>query len=129
MKRLILFCFPIVFLFGCSKDSNVLSPQDKTIYKDIAYNSLTAREKSTIINPDDVIINEGVYKYENRNHKIYIDNERFTYFVLIDANTVLFDNQKLISVRFHTTDDSLLGPIEVIIDPYSKKVVGGTLRD
>ena len=128
MKRLILYCLLIVLIIGCSKDSNVLLPQDKTAYKDIAYNSLTSWEKSTIINPNDVIINEGVYKYENNSHKIYIDSDHLIYFGLTDTTTVLFENQKLISVLFNTTKDALLGPIDVIINPYSKKAIGGTLR-
>jgi len=128
MKRLILFCLPIVFLIGCSKDSSVLSPQVKTAYKDIAYNSLTAQEKSTLINPDAALIDEGNYKYENKSHKIYINKDHIIYFSLTDTNTVLYDNQKLISVLFNTTQDALLGPIDVIIDPLTKQTIGQTLR-
>lgn len=128
MKRLILFCFPIIFLIGCSKDSNVLSPQEETAFKEIAYNSLTSWEKSTIVNPDIAIIVEGYYNSEDRIHKIYIDNDHIIYFALIDTTTVLIENQKLISVLFNTTQDALLGPIDVIINPLSKKAVGQTLR-
>ena len=135
MKRLILFCLPIVFLIGCSKDSSVLSPQDKTAYKDIAYKSLTAQEKSTLINPDTALIDEGNYKYENNalvilspRHKIYIDKDHIIYFGLIDTSIVLVDNQKLISVLFNTTQDALIGPIDVIIDPFSNQAIGQVFR-
>ena len=95
----------ILFLFGCSKDSNGLSPQEKIAYKEIAYNSLTSWEKSTIINPDNAMIAEGKYKNENKVHKIYIDNEHVIYFSLMDTTTVLIENQKLISVLFKGIKD------------------------
>ena len=87
-----------------------------------------SNEKSTIINPDNAVIIDGIYKYENRSHKIYIDKEHIIYFGLIDTSKVLIDNQKLISVLFNTTQDALLGPIDVIINPSSNKAIGQAFR-
>jgi hypothetical protein len=120
--------FVLLFLIGCSDNSNVLTSYEKNYYKQIAYNSLSPNEKSTIMNPDNAVIIDGIYKYENRSHKIYIDKEHIIYFGLIDTNIVLIDNQKLISILFNTTQDALLGPIDVIINPFSKQTIGQTLR-
>ncbi len=129
MRYLIIICLPLIVLFGCSKDSGVLSPQEKTTYKEIAYNSLTSQEKSTLINPDNAVIVQGNYKYVNGNHKILIGPNLSYYFVCIDKKVVLLNGQTLIFVRFNTANDALLGPIVVIINPITNMVVGGFLRD
>ncbi len=112
-KSIVIFLF-LLFFSGCY-DNNAVD------YKYIAFSSLTSQEKSSIINPDYAIIREGNYRYENGIHKIYIEREIGYHFGLTDSNIVLMENQKLISVLFNTTQDALLGPIDVIINPIQKR--------
>ncbi len=70
-----------------------------TQIRKIAWNSLSALEKSTVINSEKAFVTETTYM----NNKVY-------------------------SVTFNTVDDALLGPIVVYIDKNSLVVLGKSLR-
>jgi hypothetical protein len=99
MKKLyiILIAF-IPFISKCKKDSN---SDPNTQIREIAWNSLSTQEKST------VIIDWKQAKVEQSTYGL---NSAY-------------------AVVFNTKDDALLGPITVYIDLSTKVVLGQALRD
>ena len=82
-------------LFSCNKSEDELEE-----IREIAWNSLTEREKESVtIDWEDAVIESGTY-----------------------------ENNEVHMVRFNTTDDPLLGPIVVYVDKNNKKVLGQLLR-
>lgn len=84
----ILFIFSIL-LFSCSMDN---AEDPLTVFREIAYNSLTSAEKSTIA---------GDWKQAEVS-------------AWVDGNYI---------VVFQTTDSDTLGPIRVVVDPDTGRVV------
>jgi hypothetical protein len=99
MKRLIILMLVIIpFISNCKKDSN--SDPNSQI-REIAWNSLSSQEKSTVT----------------------IDWEQ----AKVELST--YDSKSAYAVVFNTNDDALLGPITVYIDFSTKVVLGQALRD
>lgn len=119
----------ILLLIKCSENFNILIPLTDLDYRTIAYNSLSKKEKASIVGDYwRAKVTEGTYKSEDGFHIIVINENLRLWFILVDPATRFKNNQLLISVRFNTIDDPLLGPINVIIDPGSKTVVGSVVR-
>jgi hypothetical protein len=95
MKKMILVLIIIVVFSYCTKD---LSPK-VSLYKfrEIAWNSLSDRQRETVISDWMDAHTESCTYWEN--------------------------NQKAICVIFNTTEDALLGPIIVYIDHNSLEVI------
>ncbi|MFD0939486.1 hypothetical protein [Pedobacter boryungensis] len=83
-----------ITIVSACKKDNVKT--NDAIYREIAWNYLDTNSKSTIITP-----------YRT---------------AVVGRET--YDNQEVVSVRFNTTQDTLLGPIIVYINIKSKKVLG-----
>ncbi len=126
-KLLIILSFLI--LSDCSNNSNVLLPFDQMSNRQIAYASLSEQEKSTIINWQNGKVEEGVYQSFNKSNAIVLNSGDKIFFGTISSTVKLIEGQKLIAVTFNTTDDALLGPLIVIIEPNYNKVIGGVLRN
>lgn len=101
MKKLIVLFFTLIPLISsCNKDNETAIDPTLQI-KEIAWNSLSEQEKSTvIIDWKQAPVSETSYNQKN----VYV-------------------------VRFNTSDDALLGPITIYIDISSKMVLGQALRD
>ncbi|MGH7599249.1 MAG: hypothetical protein ACREOI_23065 [bacterium] len=82
-------------MFGCEPKTNSASNDDDMEYRTIAWNHITEQEKATVT---------GDWRTAR------VQNMQWN-----DKNTV--------SVTFNTTDDALLGPIVIMIDPPAKTVV------
>jgi hypothetical protein len=81
-------------MLGCESKINSVTGDDME-YRTIAWNHLTEPEKATVI---------GDWRAAR-----------------VQARQ--WNDKAAVSVTFNTTDDALLGPIVVIIDPQTKKVV------
>lgn len=79
---------------GCESKINSVTGDDME-YRTIAWNHITEQEKATLT---------GDWR-EAR------------------VQTMQWNDKAAVSVTFNTTDDALLGPIVVVIDPPAKKVV------
>ncbi|MCB0732259.1 MAG: hypothetical protein KDC88_14640 [Ignavibacteriae bacterium] len=113
-----------LLIVGCDDDS-----LNNIIYKEIAYNSLSEREKSSLtVDWQDAKIENGIYKKGQCENEFISGNENRLCFFVKDENISLLEYQKLIAVIFNTNDDALLGPIIVIVDPEGPKVIGGVGR-
>ncbi len=95
--------FAILVLFaampGCESKINSVTGDDME-YRTIAWNHITEQEKATVT---------GDWRTAR-------------------VQTTQWNNKAAVSVTFNTTEDALLGPIVVIIDPQTKKVVQQLLR-
>ena len=128
MKNFYIILILLLFFSGCSKNSDLLLPFDQMGSKQIAYASLSEHEKLTIINWQHGKVEEGVYHIINKSNSIILDSGDKIYLGSISSNVKLNEGQKLIAVTFNTTEDALLGPLIIIIEPNSKEVIGGVLR-
>ncbi len=86
-------------LVGCDHDLSVTA-NDEMLYRTIAWNYLGDRERATVIGD----------------------------LTAAKVRTAQWQGKNVVSVRFNTHDDALLGPIIIYIDPQTKAVVGGALR-
>ena len=125
MKKIIALTVTLLFLVSCSENSDVLTPSGKMKYREIAYESLSGNEREEINSDwENADVKEGRYQLMNGAHTIIFDSENRLYFFLKNPNIRLSEFQILIIVSFNTIYDSLLGPITVIIEPKSEKVIG-----
>ncbi len=113
---------------GCSHNSNGVSPFEDLKYRTIAYKSLSMQERSTIADWRKAKVEGGIYKTDLAFPSILIDSGGRLPFIYNSSNLKLIDGQRLVAVIFNTTQDSLLGPIIVIIDPSNSKVIGYVTR-
>ena len=98
MKRfIILFLVLIPFISGCKKDNDT---DLNTQIREIAWNSLSEQEKSTVIIE---------WKKSSVTETTYQDKSSY-------------------AVCFNTSDDALLGPIIVYVDKTTLVVLGQGLR-
>jgi hypothetical protein len=90
------FTFLIIFvaMLGCESKINSVTGDDME-YRTIAWNHITEQEKATVT---------GDWRAAK-------------------VQTTQWNDKTAVSVTFNTTDDALLGPIVVVIDPPTKKVV------
>ena len=90
--------FAVLVLFaamlGCESKINSVTGDDME-YRTIAWNFITAQEKATVTGD----------------------------WHAAKVQTMQWNNKAAVSVTFNTKDDALLGPIVVVIDPSTKKVV------
>jgi hypothetical protein len=89
----------VAIVFGCNQQS-MLDANDDNAYREIAWEWLTEPQRATVIG--------------DRDAAIVRDDQ--------------WQGQNVVSVTFSTTDDALLGPLVVFIDPQTKKVVGAAPR-
>ncbi len=129
MKTLFSISVLLFILFGCSEGSNLLTPIESNVYRQIAYNSLDESTKQSINEDWQVVpVYSGKYHSDKSEHKIIFDSKSSLPFVFYDQATELHENQVLVAVTFHTINDPLLGPTTTIIDYKSKIIIGGVLR-
>jgi hypothetical protein len=99
MKKLIVLLIAVIpFISNCKKEtSSDLNMQ----IREIAWNSLTTQQKSTV----------------------NVDWKQ------APVAQTTYNGKSAWSVRFNTTDDAVLGPIIMIVDSTTKVVLGQALRD
>lgn len=128
MKNVIVSIFLITFIFGCS-DSSITSPEVKSKFKKIAFDSLTEGQKETLTKTlDDATYLEGNYQSGNCPNMFVTKSKGEMCFMISNQEIQLFYNQKLIGILFNTTNDALLGPIIVIIDYKTEDIIGNVGR-
>ncbi len=128
MKKTLVILIQLLFLVGCSDDSDLLSPSGQKHFRLIAYESLSESEQSTIIDWQNGKVEAGTYQSADDSHSIVLDSQNRIPFATNSSGVKLFDGQKLIAVTFETKVDALLGPIILIIEPCSENVIGYMLR-
>jgi hypothetical protein len=127
LKFLLILLIPIIFT-GCSDDENKTENLDM-LYRTIAYESLIDEEKASIFGDwQDAKVINGTFKSDVCDYEFFQDNQGRICFFPKDQNIELVDYQRLAAVIFNTVNDSLLGPIMVIIDPNSELAVGYAAR-
>jgi hypothetical protein len=126
-KYFLVLIFSFIHL-NCS-DDNTLSSIEENNFRETAYASLSEQEKATIINDwNDAPVTIGKYGKSDGLNFFLSDNDIRWSFIIFDSSMVLLENQTLFAVSFNTKDDSLLGPITVIINPWTNKAIGSCLR-
>lgn len=95
----------LIAMLGCEHDMSAnqvlrLTANDETDYRAIAWNSLSERDRTTVT---------GGLKSGR-------------------VQPAKWQEKDVVSVMFNTTEDALLGPIIIYIDPQMKTVVGGVPR-
>ena len=129
MKKQYLFCLMALIFICCSEKSNFLLPVDQMEYRKIAYESLSDTEKETLTTDwKEGEVKQDNYLLKDNINWIVFDSGNKSGFALMKSNLVLINNQPLVLVIFHTNVDALLGPIALIIEPGTKKIIGGFLR-
>lgn len=129
MKKLLGILISFLFLIGCSEDSDPLSSPGQKHYRQVAYNYLSDEEKATIINWQKGKVEAGTYQSDNELFGfVVIESGDKILFATNFSDVKLFEGQQLVAVTFNTTVDGLLGPIILIIEPSSEKVIGYVLR-
>lgn len=99
MKKLIILLIVLIPIISNCKKDNSLDPNLQI--REIAWNSLTTQQKSTVrVDWKQAPVVQVTYKDKNA-----------------------------YSVRLNTNDDALLGPIIIYIDSTTKVVLGQALRD
>jgi len=117
-----------LILQSCSDDENNIE-NEYNKFRTIAYNSISDEEKATIVgNWQDAEVINGVFKSDVCAYEFIRENQGRICFFLKDENIMLDKNQQLVAVIFNTVNDSLLGPILVIVDPNSEIAVGFAAR-
>lgn len=116
-------------LLSCS-DSSVGSSDDKeNRLKKAAYDSVSDYESRTIIGGwKDGIVEYGICSILNGKPAFKSLDYTLRFFIL-DEDFSFEEYQKLVSVTFNTINDSLLGPIIIILEPDEELVVGVVLRE
>jgi len=119
----------VLFLIGCSEAEEGISPFQQAKFRKIAYASLSVQEAATLTNDwKTAPVKIGIYKNDNGTNTIIIDGNNRWGFGIYDQNITLTPNQILIAVTFNTSNDPLIGPLTLIIEPQSENVIGGVLR-
>lgn len=123
-KKIILLITIAAILYGCSKN-NINDPEDSKKLIDIAYSDLSDYEKESIIHDlNDAHVKIGFYAKGNCTDTIIFEDNSWICFIKIDKNNFISSDEILAAVTFNTKDDSLLGPIIVILTYDNQKVVG-----
>ena len=125
MKKILSSLVFILLLTQCQDDDNPIGPINSYNYRKIAYESLSQEEKENLtkcwcLAP----VRIGIYSKQSGTNYIIIDDSNNWTFIMYDENTSLTMNQKLVGVILNTTIDSLVGPMILIIDPFSERVIG-----
>lgn len=128
MKMFIFFILILAFTFSCS-DENSTNPFEANKMRETAYSSLTEMERESLtINWNEAPVVLGNFKSASCKNSFYSDKTQFLCFGLSDSTITLREGQILSAVIFYTTNDPLLGPLIVVIDPDKNMVVGQSLR-
>lgn len=128
MKKLFVIFICSLVLSGCSEDSNPLSPSGQKHFRQIAYNYLSDDAKATIINWQNGKVEDGTYHSSDEYDFIVLDSKNEIPFAANSSDVKLYTGQRLVAVTFETTMDPLLGPLILIVEPRSDKVIGYVLR-
>lgn len=126
-----LFCIiSIAFFFtGCFDFDLSTTPFDGEIMRQVAFESLTETEKETLtINWEDALVVQGHYESDECTNVFVSGANEHKCFGVKDSSTILSYMQKLGAVVFNTNDQSLAGPIIVIMDPQNNSVLGYVFR-
>ncbi len=126
-----LFCIISIALFftGCFDFDLSTTPFNGEIMRQAAYESLTDSEKETLtINWEDALVVQGHYESNECDNVFVSGANEHKCFGVKDSSTKLSYMQKLGAVVFNTNDESLVGPIIVIMDPQNNSVVGYVFR-
>ena len=124
MKSLFAVILIAAYSSGCSDDSDILS-SDEMNYRRIAYENLSQEEKESItIDWKEADILKGVYRNNNGGNYIVTDSENNIPFFFLDKDIKIDENSLLVAVIFRTDNESLLGPLIVIVNPESRTKVG-----
>ena len=109
-------------ILGCEDE---YFDENEVDYRLIAYESISDEEKTSILKDwREAELIGGIYKRDMCDNEFHGQSMGRLCFFLISQEIELFENQYLVAVIFPTTNDSLLGPIIVIVDPSSRLAIG-----
>lgn len=128
MKKLFFPVLALVMLTSCL-DFDITTPFNGDTMRDAAYASLSDTEKESLtISLEDAQVVRGYYSNKNCTNGFVSMKGETKCFVLNDSNLKFRDSQTLGAVVFNTTDDALLGPLIVIVEPENNLVIGRVMR-
>ena len=128
LHRIPAFLVITLFAAACS-DSDFGNSFELDLYREIAFNSLTQNEKSTLSeNWQNAEVIFGKFSKTNCDNTFIYDGDNWFCFAKTNSQVVLTQDSKLVGVIFNTKHDPLLGPLIVILDDNSKNVIGHVLR-
>ncbi len=113
MKKVIISVILVLVLFsgGCSKDHENLIKDELTQLKEIAWDSLSNKEKKVV---------------ENNWERAKIEQIEQSKLQLIGLEN---NSTNVYRVIFNTTQDEMLGPIGIYIDADRKEIIGHEPRE
>ncbi|MGO4374100.1 hypothetical protein [Paenibacillus sp. 2TAB19] len=107
---MLLFTVCIFVLSACQDEQFVLTDDNKSKYREIAWNTVeTEQRKHVIKNWTEADVSTFVYKDQ---------------WIVPQKDRSHLKNQELVRVSFSTDQDGLLGPIVVVINPEDDAIVG-----
>ena len=117
-----------ILLISCS-DIDITTPFEGVKMRDAAYASLSDIEKESItIDLEDAPVLRGYYSNKSCTNGFVSNKGDLKCFSLNDANMKLRDSQILGAVVFNTSNDALLGPLIIIVEPENNLVIGRVFR-
>ena len=119
-------------LINCSEKSDPISFFDEELmdFRDIAWNDLSEAEILTITTSKEEFIIKYSRKLSKEDDVRYfkVDNQKYSY-VITNPAVDIRNDQIIVIVVINTSDEALLGPIFVMIEPNSKVVFGRGTRE
>ena len=133
MYKHVIILFLAILFSSCSRTNDPLYPsysdEELMEFRDIAWNDLSNNEIETvIILKEESKIQYATISIKDRIWYYKIDDKNEYSFVLTNPNIDFRNDQRFVIVTINTSDDALLGPIIVIIEPNLKQVFGRGTR-
>ena len=128
MKKLFFPVLALVMLISCL-DIDITTPFNGDTMRDAAYASLSDTEKESLtINLEDAPVVRGYYSTKTCTNGFVSSKGETKCFVLNEPSLKFRDSQILGAVVFNTSNDALLGPLIVIVEPENNMVIGTVMR-
>ena len=133
MYKYLIILFMSILFTSCSNTDDPLSPsyssEELMEFRNIAWNDLSTSEIETvIISKEESIIQYATISSKDGIWYYKIDEKNKCTFALTNSNIDFRNDQTFVIITINTSDDALLGPIVVILEPNSKQVFGRGTR-
>jgi len=129
VKQAIVVIIFLILISSCSDDDSILIPGTQNVYKEIAYNSLSDKDKETLTDYwTDAKVYEGTLHSDGNSAYMELSSGQRVYIILNLDGYKITVGKKIVGVSFNTRYDALLGPITIIVDPDLKIAIGGVER-
>lgn len=133
MQKYLIILFFVALISSCARNSDPISSsysnKELMEFREIAWNDLSDDEIETvIISKEELKIQNATVSREDGNWYYKISNTEQSTFVLTNPSIDFRNDQKFVIVTVNTSDDALMAPIIVIIEPNTKLVFGRGTR-